>query len=210
MFKYVFFPNLLHPRRWRPQWFRVRPLGGQHQLLECGGQIIVDDILVEKMPVQKIDAFRRFDHFAQFFVLFSRKRNCLKMSSWNMIALPPSPHRESTRIGLIECRSSASRRPRRLQPFERWRRLDVHNVRFQLRCAQRFDCLIMRCQHANAAGIHNGTHALRRCAIQMALVFAVLDEFPGPDVSVHFLARNKQILASGHFAGANRSRCVWR
>lgn len=61
--------ELLHPRRWRPQRLGLGSFSRHDQLLKSGGQVVVDQLLIKEMAVQKVDALGGLDHFAQFLVL---------------------------------------------------------------------------------------------------------------------------------------------
>lgn len=61
--------NLLHPRRWRPQWLRLRPVCADQQLFQSNHQILVDNFLVEEVSVQEIDSFSWVEHFVELLIL---------------------------------------------------------------------------------------------------------------------------------------------
>lgn len=94
------------------------------------------------------------------------------------------------------------RLPCRPQHLQR-RRFHVNNERLQLRRPQCLYCLVVRTHDTNTSRVHDATHTLRRRAIQMSLVFAVLYELARLNVLLHLLTCNEQVFSPRYLSRAN-------
>lgn len=175
--------RLLHPHGWRPERLILQPLHVLDELLKRIHQFPIHDFHIEKVTIDKIDAFRRFDHILKFLIC------------------------KAARVGLIERGLGPRLRTRRLQHTQ-LRRLDVYEKRFQLGGAQRLDRLVVRTQHTHTARIHNGLDALGRGAVEVTLVLAVLHKFARLDVSLHLIACHENVLTSRHLTWSHGSRGI--
>lgn len=80
----------------------------------------------------------------------------------------------------------------------------------QLRRPQCLYCLVVGTENADTARVHNTTDTLRRCSVQVALVFSMLDEFARLNVLLHFLTGDEKVFPSRDFTWSNVAGGVCR
>ena len=166
---------LLNPRSGHPLGVLINAGDCASRLLERNAQIIILYGDVEPVAVPKLHPLAGLQHRSELFV------------------------RESSVAVFDKGRPGVRSVAGLPQPVQR-RRLDVNDVRLEFGGAELLQSLIMRTQHRLQTGLEQFADAVDRSAVQIALEFAVFDEFTRVDVALHLFAVLEEVILAVHFA----------